>query len=106
MFAEIGTFIDIGSGGAVRMAASLAPATFHRERILCCRPPHSPHWYLQYGDWRPVIREVAHKFLACGILDHGFARVQCDSCAHEYRLAFSCKSRYFCPSCHAKRLTL
>lgn len=59
-----------------------------------------------HGDWRPVIREVAHKFLACGILDHGFARVRCDACTHEYLLAFSCKSRYFCPSCHAKRLTL
>jgi len=59
-----------------------------------------------YGDWRPVVREVANKFLACGILDHGFARVRCDSCAHEYLLAFSCKCRYFCPSCHAKRLAL
>jgi len=26
------------------------------------------------------------------------------ACAHEYLLAFSCKGRYFCPSCHAKRL--
>jgi hypothetical protein len=59
-----------------------------------------------YGDWRPVVREVANKFLACGILDHGFARVRCDECAHEYLLAFSCKCRYFCPSCHAKRLAL
>ena len=27
-------------------------------------------------------------------------------CTHEYLLAFSCKARYFCPSCHAKRLAL
>jgi len=33
-----------------------------------------------YGDWRPVIREVAHKFLACGVLAHGFARVRCGAC--------------------------
>jgi Transposase zinc-binding domain/Putative transposase len=59
-----------------------------------------------YGAWRAVVREVADKFLDCGILDHGFARVRCDECAHEYLLAFSCKGRYFCPSCHAKRLTL
>ncbi len=59
-----------------------------------------------YGDWRPVVREVADKFLACGVLEHGFARVRCDACAHEYLLAFSCKARYFCPSCHAKRLAL
>lgn len=59
-----------------------------------------------YGDWRPVVREVADKFLACGVLEHGFARVRCAACTHEYLLAFSCKARYFCPSCHAKRLAL
>ncbi len=59
-----------------------------------------------YGTWRAVVGEVADKFLACGILEHGFARVRCDACAHEYLLAFSCKARYFCPSCHAKRLAL
>jgi hypothetical protein len=52
------------------------------------------------------VREVAEKFLACGILAHGFARVRCEAagCGHEYLVAFSCKARYFCPSCHAKRL--
>ena len=60
----------------------------------------------RYGPWRAVVGEVADKFLACGILDHGFARVRCGACAEEYLLAFSCKARYFCPSCHAKRLAL
>jgi hypothetical protein len=32
--------------------------------------------------------------------------VRCGACTHEYLLAFSCKARYFCPSCHAKRLAL
>lgn len=59
-----------------------------------------------YGAWRAVVPEVADKFLAYGVLEHGFARVRCDTCAHEYLLAFSCKARYFGPSCHAKRLTL
>ena len=59
-----------------------------------------------YGPWRAVVGEVADKFLACGILDHGFARVRCGACGDEYLLAFSCKARYFCPSCHAKRLAL
>ena len=53
-----------------------------------------------------MVAQVADKFLACGVLDHGFARVRCDACAHEYLLAFSCKCRYFCPSCHAKRLAI
>ncbi|NIM52354.1 MAG: IS91 family transposase, partial [Gemmatimonadales bacterium] len=60
----------------------------------------------RYGYWRPVVAEVVEKFLACGILKHGFARVRCGGCAHEYLLAFSCKCRYFCPTCHAKRLAL
>ena len=61
-----------------------------------------------YGDWRPAMREVAEKFLAYGILAHGFARVRCEAadCGHEYLVAFSCKARYFCSSYHAKRLAL
>ncbi len=60
----------------------------------------------RYGYWRPVIAEGVEKYLACGILEHGFAGVRCGACKHEYLLAFSCKCRYFCPSCHAKRLAL
>jgi hypothetical protein len=58
----------------------------------------------QYGFYRPVIGRVLEKFLGCGDLTKGFARVRCDSCRHEYLLAFSCKGRYFCPSCHQKRV--
>ena len=60
----------------------------------------------RWGYWRKVVGEVVEKFQACGILKHGFARVRCGSCKHEFLLAFSCKCRYFCPSCHAKRLAL
>ncbi len=35
---------------------------------------------------------------------HGFARIRCPECREEYLLAFSCKTRYFCPSCQAKRV--
>ncbi|MFN0181270.1 MAG: transposase, partial [Gemmatimonadales bacterium] len=56
------------------------------------------------GAWRAVIPKVVDQFLACGLLELGFARIRCDGCAHEYLLAFSCKARYFCPSCHAKRI--
>ena len=58
----------------------------------------------RYGALRPIIPEVVHKFLECGNLEHGFARVRCDHCEHEYLLAFSCKSRWFCPSCHQKNV--
>ncbi|MCG6533849.1 MAG: transposase zinc-binding domain-containing protein [Syntrophales bacterium LBB04] len=43
-------------------------------------------------------------FIDCGILHNGFARVRCGDCGHEYLLAFSCKRRHFCPSCHQKRV--
>jgi hypothetical protein len=60
----------------------------------------------RYGFLRPVIPEVVNKFLDCGDLEHGFARVRCDHCQHEYLLAFSCKGRWFCPSCHQKKVQL
>jgi hypothetical protein len=58
----------------------------------------------RYGILRPTIPEVVHKFLECGNLEHGFARIRCDHCEQEHLLAFSCKSRWFCPSCHQKNV--
>jgi hypothetical protein len=54
----------------------------------------------EYGCLRAVIPEVVGKFMDCGDFAKGFARVRCDRCNHEYLLAFSCKGRWFCPSCH------
>ena len=58
----------------------------------------------KYGYWRPYVMDVIYKYLDCGDLHQGFARVKCDECHHEYLLPFSCKRRYFCPSCHQKRV--
>jgi len=58
----------------------------------------------QYGFWRPYIERVIYRYLDCGDLHNGFARVKCKDCGHEYLLAFSCKRRHFCPSCHQKRV--
>ena len=60
----------------------------------------------RYGFLRPVIPDVVNKFLDCGNVERGFARVRCDHCKHEYLLAFSCKGRWFCPSCHQKKVQL
>ena len=54
----------------------------------------------EYGCWRPYVLDVIYKYLDCGDLHLGFARVKCDDCNHEYLLPFSCKRRHFCPSCH------
>ena len=53
-----------------------------------------------YGFYRPYLRSVIYRYLDCGVLRNGFARVRCGECGHEYLLAFSCKRRHFCPSCH------
>jgi len=58
----------------------------------------------QYGFFRPYVKRVIYRYLDCGILKNGFVRVQCGDCGHEYLLAFSCKRRHFCPSCHQKRV--
>ena len=84
------------------------------------RPQESPLWQLlnehfhhfvaeyedrfrkAYGFFRQVISDVVQKFLQCGDLKQGFARVRCPECHHEYLLAFSCMGHWFCSSCHAK----
>ena len=60
----------------------------------------------KYGFLRPIVSKVIYQYLDCGILHNGFARVKCCTCNHEYLLAFSCKRRHFCPSCHAKRVAV
>lgn len=58
----------------------------------------------KFGFWRPHIEKVIHRFLECGDLHNGFARVRCGECGLEFLVAFSCKGRHFCPSCHQKRV--
>ena len=60
----------------------------------------------RHGYLRPIIPEVVNKFLDCGDLEHGFARIRCDHCQKDHLLAFSCKGRWFCPSCHQKKVQL
>ena len=52
----------------------------------------------------PDKAQVLERFLDCGDLHKGFARIHCDNCGDGYLLAFSCKTRCFCPSCHQKRM--
>jgi transposase-like protein len=60
----------------------------------------------RYGPWRPIIGQVIRKFLTCGDLHFGFARVRCPECRHEMFVPFSCRQRCLCPSCHQKRTLL
>lgn len=66
----------------------------------------------RYGFYRPVISHVVNKYLECGIYIRASesrcarlpARIKCPDCQHEYLLAFSCRGRWFCPSCHNKKV--
>ena len=60
----------------------------------------------KYGYWRPIVQQSVAAFLKCGDLQEGFARVRCPDCKHEMFVAFSCKQRCTCPSCHQKRTLL
>jgi len=60
----------------------------------------------RHGYLRPIIPEVVNKFMDCGDLERGFARIRCDHCQKDHLLAFSCKGRWFCPSCHQKKVQL
>ncbi|PYO45225.1 MAG: hypothetical protein E6J69_07630 [Deltaproteobacteria bacterium] len=37
----------------------------------------------------------SRKFLRCGVLSHGFARVRCGDCAFQRLVPFSCKGRAY-----------
>jgi len=53
---------------------------------------------------RAYVRQAFRKYLECGIFAHGFARVWCDDCGHDYFVAYSCKGRGVCPSCNTRRM--
>ena len=50
------------------------------------------------------VKKEFEEFLKCGLLTHGFLKLQCQSCRREKLVAFSCKRRGFCPSCGARRM--
>jgi len=57
----------------------------------------------KYGALRNEVLSALDSYLNCGLLEHGAARVYCDSCKHSLLIAFSCKKRGVCPSCSSKR---
>ena len=86
------------------------------------RPRASPLWQLVHHGWaaflahyekryrkdlgplHPAATATVESFLRCGDLASGFTRLQCSDCGHERLLAFTCKGRHFCPSCHQRRV--
>ena len=55
-----------------------------------------------YTGYPPFVEREFERFLGCGLLSRGFARLRCPTCGFERLVAFSCKGR-ICPSCWARR---
>lgn len=70
------------------------------------REVYAERFQAKYGYWRPIVDRSVAAFLKCGDLQEGFARVRCPDCKHEMFVAYSCKQRCTCPSCHQKRTLL
>jgi hypothetical protein len=55
------------------------------------------------GDGYPrFVEDQFRRYLDCGLLCHGFARLRCAECGYERLVAFSCKGKLR-PSCLARR---
>jgi hypothetical protein len=50
-----------------------------------------------YGELVWILPSLINRFLECGILHNGFARVRCGECSHEHLTAFSCRRQDFSP---------
>ena len=112
--------VDLTEGGLLMGLPCVKPLAVYRPRD----PQASDLWRLmnqhvetfaqvyedrfqaKYGYWRPVIERSVRAFLRCGDLQEGFARVRCADCKYELFVAFSCKQRCTCSSCHQKRTLL
>ena len=73
----------------------------HFERFLA---EYEVRFERECGFFRPIVKDVVERYLDCGNPRCGFARIRCPDCAEERLVMFSCRTRGFCPSCHAKRL--
>jgi hypothetical protein len=69
------------------------PAASHYFRCVSAHweelePAWEDLYQRQYGFFRKYVKEVMLRFLDCGDLHQGFARIRCPDCGHEYLLAF------------------
>jgi len=88
-----------------------APGAYRPRRprasaLWQCAKRHAIELRAAGGARRALEAQVIGRFIECGDPHYGFAGVYCAACRHDYLLAYSCKTRYFCPSCHQKRVLL
>ena len=100
--------------------ATAAPCAAARPQRYQRRRPEQTLWYrtvqAHFATWLELasgpcgesppayVERSFRRYLECGILAHGFARAWCDTCQHEFLIAYSCKGRGVCPSCNTRRM--
>jgi hypothetical protein len=57
-----------------------------------------------HGPLRTAVTRAVDRFLKCGLLHFGFARLRCKECKKDRYLAYSCRTRQFRPWWAAKRV--
>ena len=93
--------------GRIRSGSGLSPhASLRSSPLWQCAKRHAGELRESGRMGRAIEGQVIERFITCGDPREGFARIYCDACRHEYLLAYSCKTRTFCPSCHQKRVLL
>jgi len=58
-----------------------------RERFDEFERVYNERFRDRFGFWRPIVRSSIDKFLKCGDLKEGFARVKCKDCGEELFVA-------------------
>jgi len=76
--APVGVRPGSGRHAGQRSISPSGPVEIHRLRLAL----------LQHMGSFPVIGRMVEKFLGCGDLTKGLARIRCDTCRQEYLLAF------------------
>jgi hypothetical protein len=100
--------------------AAVAPCAAPQPQPYQRRRPEQTLWYrtvqAHFATWLELssgpagesppayVERSFRRYLDCGILAHGFARAWCDTCQHEFLIAYSCKGRGVCPSCNTRRM--
>jgi ribosomal protein S27E len=90
--------------GSVRFKRHRPEQTLLYRLIEQYYPDFEMQWASEGRVLPDYVRREFEEYLRCGRLEHGFLRVQCESCHAEHLVAFSCKRRGFCPSCGARRM--
>ena len=62
----------------------------HFEDVKAC---WEERFEKRYGFWRGFVDDVVARYLDCGTVEAGFARLKCDACGVEKLLTLSCKQR-------------